>query len=90
MIASNNDRPKASFNPTIRYAIYTRKASEDGLEQEFIYLDASALILNPAGSMSRYGSQRSRSPTCPNVDRRVMSLASAWPAEASPFFRQPG
>ncbi len=35
-----NRRPPATPSPTVRCAIYTRKSSEEGLEQEFNSLDA--------------------------------------------------
>lgn len=34
------DQPDAADSPTIRCAIYTRKSSEEGLDQEFNSLDA--------------------------------------------------
>ena len=35
-----NARPEASASPEIRCAIYTRKSTEEGLQQEFSSLDA--------------------------------------------------
>lgn len=43
----NTATPKQSGVPTVRCAIYTRKSSEQGLEQEFNSLTPSAKAARP-------------------------------------------
>ena len=59
------DRPKSGV--IFRCAIYTRKSSDDGLEQEFNSLDAQREALRPT-SRASVTPDGSRSPKCTTTE----------------------
>ena len=72
--SAGKDAPQNSRGGRVRCAIYTRKSSEEGLEQEFNSLDAQreAAGLTSAARSMRAGRPRRRSMTIPDT------LAATW------------
>ncbi len=79
--ANNAERPG---KPTVRCAIYTRKSTEEGLEQEFNSLDAQreageAYIASQAGEGWRPISLRSTTADSPAAISTGPPFSGSWP-----------
>lgn len=84
MVAANMEIPARLRRRTLRCAIYTRKSTEEGLEQTFNTLDAQRDAAEARASIAELAAEMQRLPDPDEPIRRIEAAAKAEGREATP------